>query len=325
MIVRGELAAWLGSRVDQQRAARAAEGVRVRWRDLTLWSGLRAAIAAAAGDLDKLSRAAAWALQQDEAIAALVEELISEARGDPFFRPPLRTVRGDLHSGLLLFQSDEIVISLGVIRLEPLAAKKAMPLERSSIVFNGERTLLRLLRSGSALFSFWEAPPAGTDFSAASAGTCRLVGRRRVRDGEMLDVDGRRQSFVIENAQADIVLLQATVHRSDAPVSVEYDSRDGTFVGASSAVESDSRLEMMATLLRLLDAREAISLLSEALAGSSFHTRWHIMRELLAWDAEAALPILHTMSATDPHPEVREAACRTLGLFFAEDLQPCPA
>jgi hypothetical protein len=43
------------------------------------------------------------------------------------------------------------------------------------------------------------------------------------------------------------------------------------------------------------------------------------MRELLALDADVALPHLRRMAADDPHPEVRATARRTLDLFFADE------
>jgi len=43
------------------------------------------------------------------------------------------------------------------------------------------------------------------------------------------------------------------------------------------------------------------------------------MRELLALDADAALPPLRRMADRDPHPEVRAAARQTLELFFADE------
>ena len=47
------------------------------------------------------------------------------------------------------------------------------------------------------------------------------------------------------------------------------------------------------------------------------------MRELLALDAEAALPDLRRLAEQDPHPEVRAAASQTLRLFFeVETTQP---
>jgi hypothetical protein len=46
------------------------------------------------------------------------------------------------------------------------------------------------------------------------------------------------------------------------------------------------------------------------------------MRELLAMDADAALPPLRDMAARDPHPEVRAAARQTLDLFFSDSDAP---
>jgi hypothetical protein len=47
-----------------------------------------------------------------------------------------------------------------------------------------------------------------------------------------------------------------------------------------------------------------------------FYARWQAMRELLALDAEAALPHLSGMAGADPHPEVRAAAAVTLSAWF---------
>ena len=76
---------------------------------------------------------------------------------------------------------------------------------------------------------------------------------------------------------------------------------------------------MMVSLLRVMEREDALPLIAEALDSPHFYTRWHIMRELLAMDAEAALPPLRRMAADDPHPEVRAAARQTLDLFFADE------
>jgi hypothetical protein len=46
------------------------------------------------------------------------------------------------------------------------------------------------------------------------------------------------------------------------------------------------------------------------------------MRELLAWDAEAAFPVLKAMAEDDPHPDVRNAARRTISEFFQDEALP---
>ena len=79
---------------------------------------------------------------------------------------------------------------------------------------------------------------------------------------------------------------------------------------------------MMVSLLRTMEREDSVPLLEEALASPHFYTRWHVMRELLALDAEAAHPHLRRMAEADPHPEVRAAARQTLDLFFADEAAP---
>jgi hypothetical protein len=316
MIVRKELDDWLGSRERQQDTALRGDRLRLAVHHMPAVVRLRRRVASLGGDAAALLQEGREFFDQIGDPGPLLDKLITASADDPFFHPPFKLVSTELHSGLLLFDSPHMVVSLGVVRLEPLAAKKSRACGPSSIMFNAQWTLLRLINAGDALFSFWEAPPILEGFAAEGAGKCRLVERRRMKDGETILLDGRSQSFVIENARDDLVLLQANVTAEAGPLMVEYDSRSLDFVAASSASESSSRLEMMVSLLRLLDDRRAIPWILEAVPASAFHARWHIMRELLAWDAEAALPGLEAMASSDPHPEVRAAARQTLELFF---------
>jgi len=209
-----------------------------------------------------------------------------------------------------------------------LAAKKAGPRGATSIGLTGVTTLFRYLRSGGATISFWEAPPITDMFDASRAGNVRLVERRAIEDGEEIVIDGRYQSFIIDHATSDMIFFQALVRVDAAPVAAEYDSKTLSLIGASSTDEASSRVQMMVSLLRTMEREDAVPLIVAALDSPHFYTRWHIMRELLALDADAALPHLRRMAAGDPHPEVRAAAQQTLQLFFADapagDVQ-CPA
>ena len=123
-----------------------------------------------------------------------------------------------------------------------------------------------------------------------------------------------------------MLYFQAMVRSAAAPLAAEYDSATLDFIGASSTDEASSRLEMMVSLLRAMGREDAFPRFEEALDAPQFYTRWHIMREMLAMDAEAALPSLRRMAASDPHPDVRAAASQTLDLFFADEGgAPCPA
>lgn len=320
MIAGAALAAWLADRDGQRRSRAAVEAYASRWRLHPLMTQTERALSelparTPAAVLDVARRF----MDRTADIAALLDELIASSRRDPFFCPPFHPLTSEIHSGTLLFDNPDLSIALSVSGVDLLAAKKAGPRGATSIGFTGSLTLLRYLKAGGATFSFWEAPPIADNFVASQAGKCRLVDRRRIEDGEELVIDGRYQSFIIEHASSDIVHLQATIRPGSAPIAAEYDSKTLSFIGASSTDDASSRMQMMVSLLRTMERDDALPLIEECLDNPYFYTRWHIMRELIAMDADAALPALRRMAASDPHPEIRAAARQTLDLFFEDE------
>jgi hypothetical protein len=326
------LSAWLADRAAQDRSHGGVEDCARRWSRHPLMTGLEQELAALPERTAEAVLAAARRfMDRSGDVDALMGDLITSSRADPFFRPPFHPLSSEIHTGLLLFHNADLSLAVGVTGVEMLAAKKAGPRGATSIGFSGQLTLFRYVKAGGATLSFWEAPPIGDDFVSADAGKARLVGRRRIEDGEEIVIDGRHQSFVIEHASSDMVYFQALVRTGSAPLATEYDSRSLTLIGASSTDETSSRIQMMVSLLRAMERDDALPLIAEMLnASPHFYTRWHIMREMLAMDAEAALPALRCMVEGDPHPEVRAAARQTLDLFFPADLPDkegalCPA
>ena len=319
MIAGEALAAWLVDRAAQRRSRDAVDATALTWSHHPLMNELEARLAAlpersAAAVLD----AARAFIDRSADIESILADLRAGSRADPFFRPPFHPVSSEAQAGLLLFNHRDLSISLSVSGIQTFAADKMNRRGAASISFGGVTALFRFVKAGGATLSVWEAPPIGDDFVAAKAGGCRFVERRRIADGEEIVLDGRRQSFTIEHATSDIVYFHATVRPEAAPLSVEYDSESLAFVTASSTDEESSRIQMMVSLLRTMEREDAAPLIVEALASPHFYTRWHVMRELLALDADAAHPHLRRMAEADPHPEVRAAARQTLDLFFAE-------
>ena len=103
-------------------------------------------------------------------------------------------------------------------------------------------------------------------------------------------------------------MVQASIAVDQAPLSAEYDSVTGAFVACAANGDTSSRIQMITTLLRKLDHQAAFPAIADFLHHADFFVRWHVMKELLGLDAEAALPHLKRMAATDPHPEPRRAA-----------------
>ena len=329
MIPREELRGWLDDTAAQEATAERFLEVAIRLRALRPLKQLRA-------DLDDLPCLEATAVL-DCARAAMMDQtlleetfacLVEAAAADPFFRPMMRNVATDIHSGILLFDTPQLTLFLSVMPAESLAAKRLGRDGRRSIVFPGQLSLHKFIRSGGATFSFWEAPPIEAEFTAQGSGRCRLSERRSIKDGELLELDGRRQTFVIDHASSDLVYLQAVASAERAPLTVEYDSDTFEFVGASSTDEVSSRTQMMLALLRTMERRDAVPLMIAMLDNPNFYARWQAMRELLALDAEAAISHLKSFAAADPHPEVRAAAAATLFACFetaADAPAPRPA
>lgn len=319
MIPTERQAAWLSSRAEQQRTGATIQSFQEEWSVAPLFAQLeRELVGLQSPTPEQVLAAARRFFAKTGDIRALVDAMIQRCGADPFFVPAFHPLASDVHSGLLLYNHADLSIALGVTGVDMLAAKKAHRRDSASIGFSGLWTLFRYLTAGDAVVSFWEAPQITEGFTAATAGRCRCVGRRRIRDGEEILIDGSRQSFIVEHAGSDMVYLQAVVRAGAAPLTAEYDSETRRFIGATSTDEASSRVQMMATLLRQMEREDAAPLLRQLLGSPHFYTRWYLMRELLALDAEAAHPDLTRMAAEDPHPEVRAAAAQTLRLFFAD-------
>ena len=317
-----ELAAWLADRKRQDCARTDAQAFMDRWSKQPLFVSLEAELAVAPANDSAVVLAASGRFMDGLGdIDELIGDLIATAAADPFFCPPLAPIVTEINTGFLLFAEPRLTIGLGVIGADSLAAKKLFACGSTAITFTGLVTSYRFLKSGGAIMSFWETAEACAAFSSDAGRTCVLKDRRPIADGEALVVDGRRESIVIEHLTSDMLCLQATVQIEGAPVSLDYDSRTLRYLGATSTDEASSRTQMMVTLLRLMDRADALPVIVQALDSPHFYTRWHVMREMLALDAEAALPSLRRMAEEDPHPEVRFAATQALSLFFEDETE----
>ena len=113
--------------------------------------------------------------------------------------------------------------------------------------------------------SFWEAPPIDDAFVATEAGSCRMVERRLIADGEEIVIDGRHQSFVIEHAETDILFFQAVARAGCAPVGVG--ARLSTLNSRHSTVSMSARVQFVEKLRTALQGGAFVKLtLSEPAA-----------------------------------------------------------
>jgi len=295
---------WLTDRDWQGRTQRDMEGFVRKWdRGAVQQSFSDAMKRLPSQSAEAVADAARDLLADDHWFDYLIESLATPMRTDPYFDPPFRPMSNDIHTGLIVFEDEHMSIAAGVTRFAELAARKTAKRGATSVGFSGRMSVHKFVRAGGARISLWEAPPITAAFTAADAGRCRRTGERTLADGEILTIDGRHQSYVIEAARGNLLLLQAEISVDAAPLSVEYDSATLSYVSCSATRDGASRIQMITTLLRKLGSDAAFPAIAGFLDHPDFFVRWHVMRELLGIDAEAALPHLKRMAARDPHDD----------------------
>ena len=300
---------WLACRSAQRSTQARIDGCGKRWSRSAVHQRFDAAMSRLPEESAEAVAAAASALFADPLwLDELIGTLASELAGDPFFEPPFPPLHTDVHQGLVVFQDPRVMIAAGTTDIGPIAARKSARRGPTSVGFIGRLTVLKFVKAGDAVISLWEAPRLGPDFSGSKAGCCARVGERRLKDGDLIVIDGREQGYVIEHARSTLVIIQAEITLDQAPIRAEFDSTTGAYVGCSANGDGASRIQMLATLLRKLDEPRAFDAIADFLRHEDFFVRWHVMRELLGIDVEAALLHLRQMAEHDAHEEPRQAA-----------------
>lgn len=249
-------------------------------------------------------------LADDRWAADLLAPLTDHLRRDPWFEPPLRVSRDALRTGAVLFDCPALSITATLLSADALAA---LP-PPATVVVPGRLSLVRFVRGGSARLKLWRAERIGGDFSADEAKPCAPLGELPLGDGVVLRLDGRTRGWLIEDAQADVMMLTATIRARAAPFMREFDIGTGALVRTATLDDGASRALMLLTLLRLQRRADAAPAFDAATRDGAFFLRWAAMREWLALDARGAVARLREMAAGDRHAEVRAAAAATLAM-----------
>src|SRR3954466_8478540 len=184
-----DLQNWLTDSERQRSPRRAVDGFARRWNGGAVQHRFEEAIAnLPAQTAEAVAEAAAALFADDSWISALIAGLAAELAADLCFEPPFRAISSDIHQGLIVFEDERVTIAAGVTGALQLAAKKNAPRAGTSIGFTGRTTVLKFVKAGNAVLSFWEAPETPAAFPGAGGGRCRRVGERRLADGDILVV-----------------------------------------------------------------------------------------------------------------------------------------
>ncbi|HEX8194198.1 MAG TPA: HEAT repeat domain-containing protein [Allosphingosinicella sp.] len=312
MIAGQALSEWLNDRTAQAATLDRLIGVRAAWYENGKLDTLTARLDATDGDHAEVAAVARDLVKDDRLPRHFLATMLGGLSADSFFTPPLRHMPGTVGHGVRLFSHRYLTLSLVMLDSDTLTAKKQAGSAGRSIVFTGKLALRRILRAGGAAIERFAAEAAGQDFCLAEQPPCRPAGCEPLADGDLLEVDGRTESFTFLQAGSAIAFLECEVLAGGAPFRVEYDAESLEAVAASSTNEAASRCQLMLSALRALDGAPATPLYDTLLADRSFEVRWHTIRELMRVDPSQAWPRLRKMAASDGNREVRAAASRVV-------------
>lgn len=234
-------------------------------------------------------------------IADLIAPLTDALRADPWFDPPLRITRDPLRTAVVLADLPCMTLTVSVMSAASLARLDPT----TTIVLSGRRALTLYVQGGQAQVRQWQLAQAGPR-------RCVEIARLQLADGDLVELDGRREGRLIVAAARDVVAITATAKPGADPLLHEFAIADGMPVRSATADDRASRAELMLALLRASGRSDAADRFDAMTRDAAFHLRWAAMREWLMLDARAARPRLAEMAAADPDPGVRAAAAQTL-------------
>ncbi|MFP7722614.1 HEAT repeat domain-containing protein [Lysobacter sp. A3-1-A15] len=227
-----------------------------------------------------------------------------------------QSIDNEAMTGLQFIDTDHFAVATVVADPTSVAFKKHRNRSKpSSIMMTPKDLLVRFIKGGNAVVTVYTCD-AITDESPATPDTsCRVLRTFRVEDGDELVLRAGRDSFTFESAETVVCFAQAYAKQSTASVMPEFDSATHRLIGLSATNDKASRIQMMATILRLFEHGDAFEACLPFAGHTDYFVRWYVMRELLAIDADRAWPLVEKMAEQDPHPDVRRTARRTLEHF----------
>lgn len=273
--------------------ANVAFAVAVRDRVAARFDGL--------SDADAVLEQARPLLADNDMIADLIAPLIDALRADPWFDPALRMTRDALRTAVVLADLPGVTLTASVTSAATLARIDPP----ATVVLSGRRALTSYVRGGQAEVRRWQLAETGPR-------RCVEIAPLQLADGDLIEMDGRREGRLIVAATSDVVAITATAKPGADPLVHEFAIADGRPVRSATADDRASRAELLLALLRASGRSDAASSFDAMTRDPAFHLRWAAMREWLMLDARAGRPRLAEMAEADPDPGVRAAATQTL-------------
>ena len=237
-----------------------------------------------------------------------VREELNGYSASALYSPTARVLAAGPFTGLILHEDERMRLTL--MSLSPVGHKlkrhRVSVSGGQGVTIPGSDSVVRFLKADGAVLRIWEVEPFMGDQALGQRvlPDCR---RQTVKSGDVVRLVGARHGMSVEHTRGPIVFIMATCLMSRSSVNAHYDESSGSLHSFTAADMASSRVQLLATMLREVGQAGFESLVSQLNHGDHF-VRWHVMREMIAMDAERATPFLLNIAREDPHPQVRDAA-----------------
>lgn len=170
------------------------------------------------------------------------------------------------------------------------------------------------LVAGAARMTFFDLPE-GFDSTRFNPRACLSRGRTVELGAAPLLIDGRRHAVKMQVPRPSVVLRLFSSHTSD--FQWRFDEHTLMPLNMSIARQSDTELESMMQMTAALDTPNATALLGSLCEHRNHTIRWRAIQLLAKRSRKTAITHLR-QAVHDPHPEIRQAAEKTLAAIDAE-------
>jgi hypothetical protein len=256
------------------------------------------------------------ALLASPSLVRYFEDEVSCSLNSDIHQAQGQAIDNDAMQGLQIIDSQHYAIAVVVSDPTAIADKKHRTRNTAtSVMMTPKDLLVRFIRAGGARITFYSCDEVNDANPARADMRCEAGRTVAVNDGDTFVLRAGRDSFSVESAESVVCFAQAYAKHSSVAVMPEFDSRTRTLIGLSATNDKSSRIQMMATILRLFGHDRAFEIAEPFASHEDYFVRWYVARELIAIDTERALPLIESMATNDPHPQVRETANRTLAML----------
>ncbi|UHH09654.1 hypothetical protein LU699_15530 [Luteimonas fraxinea] len=248
-------------------------------------------------------------------IETLVNEELSRFTQSPIYSAAVRTVDTDVFNGFVLYDDEEIRVSLVTVGAIALRVKKNKRDQNTvyGTTMQGTDSLIRFVKSGNAVLNLWKSEAFGRN-EALTTRFMKPVPDAALSDDDVLFMEGGVDGMSIASLDSSVLFILVVRNRARIPVNAHYSS-DGQLHSCTASDMKSSRIQLLATLIRELDWKAGSEHLSNLSDHPDHFVRWHLMRELVALDQPVARVRIERAATEDPHPQVREAAIKTIQIL----------